>query len=155
MLALFSRNFNQYTLNIYSFLSYAASTSTTILTQHLYNVHKINIKTHREETKQRKLTDIFLTNENEKSSTMTKTTDEKFILARRLIVWFCRDLMPFSSVENEGFRDFWSSLKRDTSLPTRANVSTNALDDIYKVLRERLILDLKSSGGTALWRIFI
>lgn len=130
-----------------SFYSYAKSTSTTILTQHLANVHKINIKTHREESKQKKLTDIFLKDENEKSSTVTKATDAKFILARRIIVWFCRDLLPFSTVENEGFRDFWTSLKFGTSLPSRPNVSTNALDDIHNVLKERLILDLKRSAG--------
>lgn len=115
------------------------------MTQHLANVHKINIRTHREETKQQKLTDIFLT--NEKPLSLTKSKDEKFILARRLVVWFCRDLLPFSTVENEGFHDFWDSLKRGTSLPTRANISNNALDDMYKVLKERLILDLKSSSG--------
>lgn len=122
------------------------------MTQHLANVHKINIKTHREESKQKKLTDIFLKNEKEESSTVshqsvTKATDEKFILARRLIVWFCRDLLPFSTVENEGFNDFWNSLKYGTSLPTRPNVSNNALDDMYKVLKGRLISDLQHSAG--------
>lgn len=123
------------------------------MTQHLANVHKINVRTHREEVKQKKLTDIFFTKENEKptssssSSTLAKATDEKFVLARRLIIWFCRDLLPFSTVENKGFRDFYSSLKFHVPLPTRPNVSNNALDDIYNVLKDRLIMDLKISAG--------
>lgn len=132
-------------------LSYAKSTSTTILTQHLANVHKVNVKTHREEVKQQKLTDIFLTKKNDKSSTLAGAKDEKFVLARRLIVWFCRDLLPFSTVENDGFKDFWNSLNfNNTKLPTRPNVSNNALDDMYKVLKERLIMNLKSSAGNQL-----
>lgn len=132
-------------------LSYAKSTSTTILTQHLANVHKVNVKTHREEVKQQKLTDIFLTKKNDKSSTLAGAKDEKFVLARRLIVWFCRDLLPFSTVENDGFKDFWNSLNfNNTQLPTRPNVSNNALDDMYKVLKERLIMNLKSSAGNQL-----
>lgn len=111
-------------------------------------MHKINVKTHREEIKQKKLTDIFLTEENEKSPTLEKATDKKFVLARRLIIWFCRDLMPFSTVENNGFSDFWKSLQFDIKLPTRQNVSNNALDDMYTVLKDRLIVDLKTSAGT-------
>lgn len=128
--------------------SYAKSTSTTILTQHLANVHKVNVKTHREEVKQRKLTDIFLV--KEKSSKLTGAVDEKFILSRRLIVWFCRDLLPFTTVENEGFKDFWNCLNFNSKLPTRSNVSNNALDDMYKVLKENLITKLKSSSGNRL-----
>lgn len=131
-----------------SISSYARSTSSTILTQHLANVHKVNVKTHREEAKQKKLTDIFLIKGNDKPSTSTSAKDEKFILARRLIVWFCRDLLPFSTVENDGFKDFWNSMNiNNTKLPTRPNVSNNALDDMYKILKERLIMKLKSSSG--------
>lgn len=114
-------------------------------------MHKVNVKTHREEVKQQKLTDIFLTKKNDKSSTLAGAKDEKFVLARRLIVWFCRDLLPFSTVENDGFKDFWNSLNfNNTKLPTRPNVSNNALDDMYKVLKERLIMNLKSSAGNQL-----
>lgn len=106
------------------------------------------MKTHRDDDKQKKLTDIFLKDAKPpSSSTMSKAVDEKFILARRLVIWFCRDLLPFSTVENEGFRDFYKSFNSDVKLPTRPNVSNSALDDIYKVLKQGLILNLKSSAG--------
>lgn len=125
--------------------SYASTTSTTILTQHVSNVHRINIKTHREEEKQRKLSDIFLQQKNPSSSATNK--DEKFILARRLLIWFCRDLLPFCTVENDGFAHFWKSLNIDIKLPTRQNVSINALDDMHNVIKEHLIANLKNSSG--------
>lgn len=134
--------------------SYAKSTSTTILTQHLANVHKINVKTHREEVKQKKLTDIFLVKEKS-SKSAAGAVDEKFILSRRLIVWFCRDLLPFTTVENEGFKDFWNCLNFKSKLPTRSNVSNNALDDMYKVLKENLITKLECSSGSRFFKCFL
>lgn len=114
------------------------------------NVHRINVKTQREELKQKRLTDMFLVKEKEKPLKMTGATDDKFILARRLIIWFCRDLIPLSSVENEGFKDFWHSVDSNTKLPTRQNISNNALDDVYKVAKEELIMRLKNSPGNQL-----
>lgn len=127
------------------YFSYASTTSTTILSQHVANVHRINIKTHREQEKQQKLSDIFL--QQKKPSTSATNKDEKFILARRLIVWFCRDLLPFCTVDNDGFANFWKSLNIPIPLPTRQNVSINALDDMHNVIKDHLITDLKNSSG--------
>lgn len=109
------------------------------------NVHRINIKTDREEQKQKKLSDIFI--QQKKPPTSTTNKDEKFILSRRLVIWFCRDLLPISTVENYGFSNFWKSLNQSIKLPTRANVSVNALDDMYNVLKENLLLESKNSPG--------
>lgn len=124
--------------------SYSSSTSTTILCNHMSTIHKFDIKTHREENKQKKLTEIFLEQKKPSSST---PKDEKFILARQLVIWFCRDLLPFCTVENHGFSNFWKSLNNSTKLPTRANVSVNALDDVYNMLKQNLLLESKSSPG--------
>lgn len=127
------------------FFSYASSTSTTVLSQHVSNVHKINVKTDHEEQKQKKLSEIFI--QQKKPSNPMTNKDEKFILSRRLVIWFCRDLLPFSTVENDGFSHFWKSLNQSTKLPTRTNVSINALDDMYNVLKENLLLESKNSPG--------
>lgn len=36
-----------------------------------------------------------------------------------------------------------------TMLPTRQNVSINALDDMHNMLKERLISELKNSAGNS------
>lgn len=109
------------------------------------NVHRINIKTVREEEKQRKLSDIFV--HQVKPSTTATKSDEKFILSRNLSVWICRDLLPFKTVENVGFSNFWKTLKIPTTLPTRQNVSISALDDMHNVVKDCLLQELKKSSG--------
>lgn len=50
-------------------------------------------------------------------------------------------------MENDGFAHIWKSLNIPTQLPTRQNVSINALDDMHNVLKDRLISELKNSAG--------
>lgn len=52
------------------------------------------------------------------------------MLARRLSLWYSRDLLPFSMVEYQGFIDFWNAI--GVGIP-RQTISIGALDDMYNV----------------------
>lgn len=111
--------------------------------------HRIEVKTHRDELKQKKLTDIFFSSNKTTSLSSTKgmnTPDERFILNRRLTIWLCKDLLPFKLIENKGFVDFWLSLGFDLKLPTRQTIAVSGLDDIYECLKAELIIKLSNKN---------
>lgn len=117
----------------------------------MLHTHRIEVKTEREDLKQKKLTDVFFSKEKNNftphhSVNKTNSQDERFILGRRIVLWLCKDLLPFKSIENKGFKDFWASLRFDLSLPTRQTVSISALDDIYKCLKNELITKLSNEN---------
>lgn len=110
------------------------------------NQHRINVSTERTAVKQQKLTDIFLSNGNRVPASK-KPSDERFVLARRLILWFARDLVPLSMVDYKGFNDFWNSLHLSIPLPSRPTIAIAALDDMYDIMKKELISNLCTNGG--------
>lgn len=121
-------------------------TSTTVLSNHMSSVHRINVTSERNEQKQQKLTDIFISS-GSKVQNSTKPSDERFILARRLILWFAKDLLPLSMVDYKGFNDFWCALHTSIPLPTRPTIAIAALDDMYDVMKKKLISKISTNGG--------
>lgn len=114
--------------------------------QHLAHEHRINVSSERIEEKQKKLTQLFV--EKKKEGGAVKL-DEKFVFSRRLLIWLCRDLLPFNMVEKIGFVDFLSSLNRKSSdIPSRTTIANMALDDMYNCLKAKLISHLKESQGS-------
>lgn len=134
----------------FSFQSYSNGTSTSGLTKHMLHAHGMKINTERDETKQRKLTDIFISDGTKKipvNRSYSKNSDEKFILSRRIALWLCKDLIQFKTVENKGFRDLWSSLHIGIPLPSRKTISVSAIDDMYSCMKTELVSRLLKSGG--------
>lgn len=111
------------------------------------HTHRVNIVTEREELKQQKLTDIFISKSKVALPENSTQKDDRFILARRLSLWLSKDLLPFSLVENKGFTDFWTSLHLPESLPKRQTVSIGALDDMYSCIKTELIRILGKCPG--------
>lgn len=104
--------------------------------------------------KQRKINDVFFSTQNSTStSTTTKRksggTDSSFIFFRQLVLWFCRDLLPLSTVEKKGFNGFWQYLNKAYTLPSRSTVSIGALDDLYLCCKNKLIEILAKSSTHA------
>lgn len=131
--------------------SYANATSATVLMQHLSHEHRIQISTDRSVEKQKKLTDIFV----EKKKEGTNNLDEKFVFSRRLLLWLCRDLLPFNLVEKPGFLDLFQSLNRKKNdIPSRTTISNMALDDMFVCLKTKLIAHLKETQGKQGWFLF-
>lgn len=99
-----------------------------------------------ESLKQKKISDSLFGNVAVKS--ISNSRDKAFIFARKIVLWICRDLLPFTIVSNNGFQDFWSSVNSDNSiakLPTRTTISCEALYDVYKCVKSKVIDFLDSA----------
>lgn len=138
--------------------SYSTGTSTSVLAKHMLHVHGTKITTEREDTKQRKLTDVFITEGGKKNTinqSSNQNADEKFILGRRLALWLCKDLVPFKAVENKGFKDLWASLHVGLDLPSRKTISVSAIDDMHDCMKAELKRRLSNSDGMCIDRLLI
>lgn len=114
------------------------------LGKHLESKHNIYAKANAiKESNQRKLTDIFLSSGKKRKSidgTSQTKANQQYIFNRQIALWLCRDLLPFNTVETEGFREFWHTMKHtpDLPLPCRATVALSALDDLYDCFKKKL-----------------
>lgn len=122
--------------------SYSKSTSTTVLSQHLSYAHNYKRKSTANESKQHKLSEFFFGQARTKRFRPDK---EQLLLNRQFSLWISRDLLPFSMVENEGFRDFFSMLLPKLTIPSRSTLSREALDDNYNCFKKQLLSVLEAS----------
>lgn len=81
----------------------------------------------------------------------SKEERERFLFFRHIVLWVCRDLLPFALVCGEGFNHFWTKFntKKHLTLPSRTTIAGQALDDSYTCIKKRLIDSLKSAGQHA------
>lgn len=93
--------------------------------------------------KQKTLTDIFI--KGNAGPVKSNTKDAKFLLARRMSLWFCRSLLPFSTGDCVGFKDFWKVFRPNDEIPSRKTISNEALDDLYICMKNQLIKVLESA----------
>lgn len=115
--------------------------------QHVAHEHRIQVSSERTEEKQRKLTELFVEKKKD-ANICSGNSNEKFVFARRLLIWLCRDLLPFNIVEKRGFLDFFNSMNRkNADIPSRTSISNMALDDMYTCLKARLVGYLKETQG--------
>lgn len=77
----------------------------------------------------------------------TEEDRERYIFFRYIVVWICRDLLPFTTVCGEGFNMFWKKFntKNHLHLPSRTTVAGQALDDSYRCIKQQLIDCLKNA----------
>lgn len=68
----------------------------------------------------------------------TEPQDEQLILARRFMLWNCRDLLPCSAISGPGFNDFWNYLNVKLKLPDESTLRRAPLDDLYICLKKQL-----------------
>lgn len=115
------------------------------------HTHRINIASDRTDAKQQKLSEIFLSKSNSIVPVKSQRQDDRFLLARRMALWFSRDLLPFSLAGNKGFGDFWDSLHVGIPLPSRQTISIAALDDMYDCMKTELKSILSTAGGKELY----
>lgn len=129
----------------YLHFSYSLRTSTGNLNNHLNACHGIKIKSKKIEANQRKLSDMLLTKAT--IATVPKK-DQRYLLARQLCLWFCRDLIAFNNSNKAGLNDFCRCskiIKFDESLPDKSTLAGSALNDIHAVVNEKVQIVLKSS----------
>ena len=64
-----------------------------------------------------------------------------------LLLWFCRDLIPFETISKLGMIDFFKKNVGGFELPTPQTLSATALDDVYNAVRVKameIMHDIKS-----------
>lgn len=69
--------------------------------------------------------------------TTSTSNSRRYILARQICLWFCRDFISFNEVSKPGIRDFclWAGIiKPNEELPDRKTLAGSALNDIYTSL---------------------
>lgn len=137
-------------INFFLYISYSKSTSATVLSAHLANEHDIAKPAEILQRKQRTLDKLYGSGSVIPLPNAKKLKNKElssFLLNRSICIWFCRDLLPFSMVENVGFTDFWDdNFKHSDALPSRSTVSREALDDVYVYMKEKLVNDLKNAS---------
>lgn len=126
--------------------SYSLRTSSGNLSGHLETKHGIKISSKKVDVNQRKLSDMLL-NKNSTISIAPKN-DKRYLLARQMCLWFCRDLIPFNNSNKPGLNDFcrWAKIINfEESLPDKSTLAGSALNDIHEVVYKKTQTIMKSS----------
>lgn len=115
---------------------YSLTTSTTTMNDHLLNEHGIESK---EVGKLQHTLEGCFSGGRSKSACKTA-----FEYNRDFVFWFCSDLLPFNTVEKEGFKRFFDKNGiREFPLPSRTTLSVEALQDVYILVKEKVRAKLK------------
>lgn len=103
--------------------TFAPSTSTGTMALHLSMKHNIRDVSH---DKTGKILSYLQKYDKCGQSACTSTHE----LNRDLVVWFCRDLIPFEAIAKKGMNGFFMKMFPGVSLPTPETLSGCALDDV-------------------------
>ena len=111
-------------MHISNLTSFGLSTSSGNIKQHLSLKHGINTcKENSVQTMAKYLTKY--------SASLPSTAATAHEFNRDILIWFCRDLLPFEEVEKAGFTAFFTKIFPSLPAPTGATLSITALNDVY------------------------
>ena len=110
-------------------VNFATNTSTGNLNMHLSQRHDILSNS---EEKNRKILG-YMTKYSAASSVTGATS--KHELNRDMVTWFCRDLLPFDLVSQEGFKGFFTKNAPNLELPSPSALLGTGLEDVYQAVR--------------------
>ncbi|CAF3833892.1 unnamed protein product, partial [Rotaria sp. Silwood1] len=122
--------------------TYSATSGTRNMRNHLLAMHQITEAQAIKKTNKH-IVSMFARNRDTTSSSQLK---EK--LGHQLSLMCCKDLLPFSIVENEGFQEFLISNKivnTKYDIPSRTTLSPLNLNKIYNVCVDKTNEQIKSS----------
>lgn len=77
-----------------------------------------------------------------------RSQKDRFVLARQMCLWFCRDLVAFNIANKAGFHDFAvfaKMIKENEKLPDRTTLANTALNDIYSAVKGYITKFVKTS----------
>lgn len=66
-----------------------------------------------------------------------KAENRKWFLSRDLVLWMCRDLLPFNMISKDGIKHFFKTYKivtKDEDIPHPTTLQTTALSDVYETV---------------------
>ncbi len=109
--------------------NFAAKTASGNMNLHLSNKHDIATST---QEKTNKIIGYLKKSTAEHAG--KRKAQSKYEVTRDIVVWFCRDLTPFLSVEKDGFTDFFAKNLPNITLPSADTLSNTALEDVYQAL---------------------
>lgn len=124
---------SQQNCHISCLTSFAQSTSSSNINNHLSLKHGITVM---KEPTQNKLDKYLSKYSKSVEGSSASTTEHEF--NRDLLIWFCRDLLPFEEVEKEGFIAFFQKNYPTCKVPTAATLSITALIDVYQACFKRV-----------------
>lgn len=96
---------------------------------HLRDKHKIVLQNKRTDKNQRLVTDMLVSigSSSSTESSTNRIDKSRYILARQMCLWFCRDLISFYEANKDGIRDFfvWAGIiKADENVPDRKTLAS-------------------------------
>ena len=126
---------------------FSRKTSTTALCEHLYSEHGINTKN-----------PVTSFSHSLKQSTLDSQVDtnrlqpatSSYELNRDIALWFALDLEPFETINKSGFNYFFNKNLPSMKLPSDATLRGQALTDIYKMVKEKVIDEMKDAPAICL-----
>lgn len=105
--------------------------------------HLIDIDSNAKKDKSRELL------ENCCSGTKGTLSKSLYDVHRDIVLWFCEDVEPFSTVENSGCRNFFQK-NCGIDLPDRSTLAKTPFVDMYKTQRQFVIEDLETVSSATL-----
>ena len=114
---------------------FSITTGATSLQRHLSSEHGLFIAISK---KRKEAIQIALA----KKQKHTKIKLTKMTLGAMLVKWFATDMLPFSTVNKAGFRNFLKSVGTVENLdvlPSEAYLRLYALTDVYQTVKEKII----------------
>lgn len=132
----------------YNIKNFLKSVSTGNLSRHLVDVHDIR---ENENSKRAQATLYnFLSPTPCKLSKKNETqSNKKWILARNIVLWIAKDLLPFHTINKVGLQDFlykYKVISSNEDLPDPTTLSRTALLDVYESML--LIVKNEINNGT-------
>ncbi|CAF1526944.1 unnamed protein product [Rotaria magnacalcarata] len=121
---------------------YGATSGTGNMKNHLLAVHQLT------EVNETRRTSNHILSMFSRDRNSTKSSQLKEQLGHQLTLMCCKDLLPFSIVDNEGFQDFLIANKvvsTKTEIPSRSILSPVNLNKIYNVCVEKTKEQMKLS----------
>ncbi|CAF3381668.1 unnamed protein product [Rotaria socialis] len=121
---------------------YGVTSGTGNMKNHLLAVHQLT------EVNETRRTNNHILSMFSRDRDSTKSSQLKEQLGHQLTLMCCKDLLPFSIVDNEGFQDFLIANKvvsKKTEIPSRSILSPVNLNKIYNVCVEKTKEKMKLS----------
>jgi len=123
--------------------NFSQQTSSGNLNMHLSNKRGLDVL---EEEKVNKIVVNYFAKYSEPSSS-TCSAPSQHEFNRDVLLWFTRDLMPYSAVAKKGFTDFFSKYVPTYKLPDVSTLSKTALHDMYSaglVIVKQFLADIRA-----------
>ncbi len=119
--------------------NFASTTSTSNLNLHLSTKHDIQAKSEEHTTKI-----LSYIKKYSKETDIDIGASSSHEITRDIVIWLCRDLLPFDLVEKVGFQSFSAKVMPQVNIPSSDTLATTALEDVYQAIRHALKKKLES-----------